>query len=244
MASPLNNSFASDASRLEGRVRRRMRAKGRVAALLQKEPFPDGIGYNPITVNTLRSNPVGGSGWVTISQPDGTSNNCQPDPGIVSPALSTQPYQIEEQMLRSNTICLTDIQVGYLFEEQVKNNRENFTDSIVDVWEDRSKYWFQYYSGSKIINNASQTESNGTTFPNVPATYMASQDQLDPLWQRIIQDGGGEEAYAMSNGAACIPAIMSMEAQRPIRPGSLLHHRPGLYRYAGDCESRLPDRWL
>ena len=219
-ATALALEFAYDSTRLEGRVRQLLRAQGRMAALVKKEQFPDGIGFNPITVNTLRSNATGGSGWVTVSQPDGTTNNCQPDPSTVSPALLTQPYTIEQQITRSANICLTDVQFGYLFEEQVKNIRENFSLGIKDTWEDRSKYWFQYYSGSKIINNAAQTESNGTTFPNVAATYMASQEQLDPLWQRIIQDGGGEEPYAMSNGAACIPAIMSPEAHRNIIKGS------------------------
>jgi len=216
----LSQEFAYDASRLEGRVRRLMRAKGRVAALIQKENFPLGIGFNPVTVNTLRSNPTGGDGWVTVTQPDGGNNNCTPEPSVVSPALSTEAYSIEQNMTKSDTICLTDAQFGYLFEEQVKNIRANFSDTIVDTWEDRSKYWFQYYAGTKIINNTAQTEGNSSTFPNVPAEYMASQDQLDPLWDRIMQDGGGEEPYAMSNGAALITAIMSPEAHRQIIKGS------------------------
>lgn len=218
--SNLNNIFSADTTRLQGRVYQLLRAKGRVAALIKKENFPDGIGYNPITVNTLRSNPVGGSGWVTVAQEDGTANNCQPDPSVVTPALSTIAYTIEQQMTKSATICLTDARFGYMFQEQVKNNRENFVATIVDTWEDRSKYWFQYWSGHKIINNVSQTEGTGTSFPNVEATGIASQEQLDPLWTRIMQDGGGEEPYAMSNGAACIPAIMSPEAHRNIIKGS------------------------
>jgi hypothetical protein len=216
----LNQTFVSDASRLQGRVYNLLRATGRVAALLKKENFPDGIGYNPVTVNTLRSNPVGGSGWVTVTQEDGSGNNCQVDPSVVSPALSTQAYTIEQQMTKSSPICLTDARFGYQFQEQVMNIRTNFVATIVDTWENRSKYWFQYYAGHKIINNASQTEGTGTSFPNVEATYIASQEQLDPLWTRIMQDGGGEEPYAYSNGAACIPAIMSPDAHRAIIKGS------------------------
>jgi len=216
----LNNIFASDTTRLNGKVYQLLRAKGRVAALIKKQNMVDGQGYNPITVNTLRSNPVGGSGWVTVAQEDGTANNCQPDPSVVTPALSTIAYTIEQQMIKSYTVCLTDARFGYMFQEQVKNNRENFVATIVDTWEDRSKYWFQYWSAHKIINNVSQTEGSGTAFPNVEATGIASQEQLDPLWTRIMQDGGGEEPYAMSNGAACIPAIMSPEAHRNIIKGS------------------------
>jgi hypothetical protein len=218
--SNLSQIFSSDTTRLQGRVYQLLRAKGRVAALIKKESFPTGIGYSPITVNTLRSNPVGGSGWVTVAQEDGTANNCQVDPSVVTPALSTISYTIEQQMTKSATICLTDARFGYMFQEQVKNNRENFVSTIVDTWEDRSKYWYQYWAAHKIINNSSQTEGSGTAFPNTAATYIASQEQLDPLWTRIMQDGGGEEPYAMSNGAACIPAIMSPEAHRNIIKGS------------------------
>ena len=218
--SNLNAEFVYDASRLEGRVRRLMRAKGRVAALMTKETFPLGIGFNPITANTLRSNPTGGAGWTTVSQPDGSGNNCMPDPSVISPALSTQPYTIEQKMIKSAPICLTDAQFGYAFQEQVKNIRGNFADAIVDQWEDRSKYWFQYYSGTKIINNSSQTEGTGTGLPATPAEYMASQDMLDPLWERIMQDGGGEEPYAMSNGAAMLTLVCSPEAHRNIIKGS------------------------
>lgn len=58
----ISQIFASDASRLEGQVYRKMRATGRVAALMEKQNFPDGIGYNPSTVSTLRSGITGGSG--------------------------------------------------------------------------------------------------------------------------------------------------------------------------------------
>jgi len=186
---------------------------------MKKENFPDGIGYNPITVNTLRSNAVGGSGWVTIAQEDGSANNCTPDPSVVSPALLTQPYVIEQQITKTYPICLTDARFGYQFEEQVKNIRQNFVATIVDLWEDRSKYWFQYYA-NKVVANQAGTTGTASTFPNVAADYIASQAILDPLWFQIMQAGGGEEPYAMSNGASIIPAIMSPEAHRNIIAGS------------------------
>lgn len=216
----LEQIFASDPSRLQGKVRQLLRAKGRVAALMKKENYPDGIGFNPVSLGTLRSNPAGGSGWVTLATPDGNSNNCTPEPSVVTPALNTLAYTIEQQITKSYPICLNDVRMSYMYAEQVMNIRNNFVGTIVDTWEDRSKYWFQYWAANKIIANTSVTSGSGTAFPNVAATYVASQEFLDPLWQQIIQDGGGEEPYAMSNGAACIPAIMSIEAHRTIIKGS------------------------
>ncbi len=215
----LNQIFAADASRLNGKIMRIGRAKGRMSQMIKKEVYPNGMGFNPVSLGTLRSNPVGGGGWVTLATPDGESNNCMPEPSVVTPALNTLAYTIEQTAIKSYPICLTDGRFGYEWEQQVANSRENFAGTIVDTWEDRTKYWYQYWSPNKIIYNTSLTTGSGTAFPNVEATYYAGQELLDPLWQQIIQNGGGEE-YGQSNGQALIPLIMSPEASREIIKGS------------------------
>lgn len=216
----LEQQFASDPSRLQGKVRRLERAKGRVSTLMKKEVLPRGMGYNLVSLGTLRSNPVGGAGWQTMATPDGSTNVCMPDPSVVTPALNTLSYAPQEYVVKTAPICSIDASMSYEYAQQVMNIRENFAGTIVDVWEDKSKEMFQYWSGQKIIFNSSVTTGTGTTFPNVAATYAASQELLDPLWEQIIQNGGWEEPYAYSNGQPLIPAIMSPEAHRTIIKGS------------------------
>ena len=211
--------FASDASRIQDKVRRLERAKGRMAALMKKMTLPRGQGFNYVSVGTLRSNPVGGAGWTNIATPDGSANNCQPDPAVVTPALNTLSYSPEQYVLKTYDICAIDGSMAYQSPEQIMNIRENFAGTIVDLWDTRSKYWYQYWSGNKIIFNSSVTTGTGTAFPNVEATYQASQELLDPIWEQIIQNGGWEEPYAYSNGQPLIPAIMSPEAHRAIIKG-------------------------
>lgn len=220
MATPLNDFFVRDSSRLMGRIYQIMRAKGRVSALMRKEELPDGMGYNYITPVVKRSNATGGAGWQALSATDGTVNNCVPNPSLVNSATTTLNYGPEQIAIHSEKICFLDARMAYMFQEQVAAKRENFAGVIVDTWEDRDKKAFFDNAGHKIVFDGSMTESTGATMPAVAPTSKITQDLLDYLWQRIIQDGGGEEPYAMSNGAALIPAVMSIDAHRTLIKGS------------------------
>lgn len=219
-ADALNNWFVQDASRLAGEVLRIQRAKGRVSALMKKGELPNGMGFNFTTPVVKRSTSSGGAGWEAVQAEDGTGNNCVPSPSILNPAITTLNYQAYQRAVFSNDICFRDARAGYNFEEQVMRQRENFVAEIVDIWEDRDKYAFSLNAGHKIVFDGSLTESTSSSMPAVEPTYQINQDLLDVLYNRVVQDGGGLEPYAVSNGGPLIPAVMSMEAHRTIIKGS------------------------
>lgn len=220
MSAPaLDQYFISDASRIEGKVNQIQRVHGRVSALMKKEVLPDGIGFNFSTVVVNRSIGTGG-GWVDVSAPDGSGNNCVPTPTIVNPSMSNLTYTAVQTYVKSNPICFQDYRRAYNWPEQIKAIRENFVENIVDIWENEDKLLFFTNAGHKIVFDASLTETtNGTTMPATVATSTINQNLLDRLYTRIIQDGGGREAYAMKSGAPIITAIMSEEAHRTIIKG-------------------------
>lgn len=218
-ADPLDNWFVQDASRLAGEVFRIQRAKGRVSALMQKGPLPDGMGFNFVTPIVKRSNPTGGVTWYDVAQENGTTNNCVPNASVLSPATTTLSYSAVQARIVSNDICFEDARMGYNFMEQVAAQRENFVGVVVDTWEDRDKLAFFTNAGHKIVFDGSLTESNSSTMPLVAPSYQINQALLDVLYNRIIQDGGGMEPYAMANGVPLITAVMSMEANRTLIRG-------------------------
>lgn len=219
MADPLDQYFISDASRIQGKIEKIMRARGRVSALMKKEVLPDGIGFNFSTVVVKRSNGVGGS-WQAVSTPDGTGNNCVPTPTVVSPAMTQLTYSAYQTRLDSADICFTDLRAAYDAKDQLAGIHDNFEGNIVDTWENQDKALFFQNAGHKIVFNASLTETtNGTTMPAVVATSTINQGLLDVLYNRIVQDGGDMESYAKQQGAPIIPAILSMEAHRTIIKG-------------------------
>jgi len=220
MATPLDNYFEQDASRLQGKIYEIMRNEGRVSALMEKGELPDGMGFNFNSVVYQRSTGIGGNGWTAVVQEDGSVNNCVPSASVVSPASTLLSYTAEANMIKSAPICFEDARRGYMFEDQVKAIQDNLVAEVTDTWEDKDKEKYFLNSGHKIVYNQSLTETtNGTTMPATPATSILTQSLLDMLYVRIIQDGGGKEAYAKRNGAPLITAIMSMERSRDVIKG-------------------------
>jgi len=214
---PLDNYFVQDQSRLEGMIYQQQRVKGRVSALIRKGVLPEGMGYNYQTLVWQRSLPTGGSTWVDVSQENGTANNCVPNPQDLLPASTQYSWGAQLQMIWSNRICFEDLRRAWDAKDQLAKLYKNFVDQVVDEWENKDKERFFYFSGHKMIANTSLTENvNSTQMPLTPPTTRPIQTVLDIVYNRIIDDGGGEQSYAQANGAPQLTAIMSMEAHRDI----------------------------
>lgn len=211
--------FVQDASRIQGDVYNIMRVRGRVSALIKKDTLPQGMGFNFSTPVTQRSQRTGGSGWVAVQPEEGDGNNCAPTPGTTKSAIDLLTWSAFQRIETSDTICLTDAFSAYGFRDQVANKRKQFIDTIIDLWEERDKALFIQKAGNKIIFDSSLTTSSGATLPDAEPEYKINQDLLDILYTQIIQDGGGEEAYAFKNAAPLLPLITSSEGHRTIIKG-------------------------
>ncbi len=220
-ATPLDNFFQQDSSRLEGEINELQRNTGRLSALMEKGILPDGMGYNFNSVLYQRSTPTGGAGWQDVAVENGSLNNCVPDPSIIAPASALFSYNAQAKLMRSVNICFEDARRGYLFQEQVAAIQDNIVAQVVDEWEDRDKYWYFRTAGHKIINNEALTETtNGTTMPATVPTFKANADVMQTIYTRMVQDGGKKYAYAMLDGAPLFTAIMSMERKYDIIKGN------------------------
>lgn len=214
-ATPLDNYFQRDTSRLTDEILRITRERGRVSALIQKGELPEGIGYNYSTVLYKRSGQTGGNGWVTVAAENGTANNCVPTPNTVAPASTTYAYTAEARTIKSNPICFEDLYRAYKPQEQIAAVQENFQDETVDTWEDRDKLAFFTNAAHKVIADENLTEGSASMPLTVPTTRPI-QSILDIIYMRNIQNGAGNESYAKANGAPLFPLICSMEASRNI----------------------------
>lgn len=217
MPASLNQYFASDASRIEDQIYRIRRAKGRMSALIQKGQIPEMAGYNYVQVVYKRSVGTGGTGWRTMSQEDGTNNNCINTPGTVSPAYTQLTWTAEERFEQSQTICFEDLRRAYDPRAQLSAQQDNFAEYIMDLWEERDNLAFFTNAGHKIIANSSLTENvNSTQMPLFPPSTRGIQGILDCLWERVCVDAGYEEDYPRANGGPLITAIMSQQQNRNI----------------------------
>lgn len=214
----LDNFFAADASRILEDVTNVQRVEGRVSALMRKDVLPDGNGWVYQAVQAQRSIPNGGSGWTPVVQPDGSGNNCNPEPAILNPATLIQSYGLEQKRTKSNYICLTDARRAYDWTSQVKYIRDNFVAQVVDDWEDKDTDAFIAASKHKMIFAQGLPES-GTVFPGVAATSQLTQSLLDQVYSQLILDGAGRDPYATANAKPLLSLLISDEASRGIIKG-------------------------
>ncbi len=212
-----DNYMQQDASRLYDKIYQIRRATGRVSALIEKGEIPSGQGYNYSTVIQKRSVDTGGNDWQDVLQENGTSNNCVTQPNQLDPASTTIAWNAQERAIRSNKICYEDLYRAYDGREQLSAQQDNFAANTVTVWEDKDNLSFFTNSGHKMIANASLTENvNSTQMPLTTPTTRGIQGILDILYERLMNDGAGEESYAKAGGKPLITAIMSMQQNRNI----------------------------
>lgn len=244
MADNINQMFAEDASRIQGDVNFIQRDTGRVSALMKKEALPEGMGHNFSTPVVQRSNRTGG-GWTEVVDPTGAQNNCVPTAGVTTSAIDILSWTASKRVERSDTICLDDAWAAYDFTEQVMRKREEFVNTIVDIWEDSDKAGFFTAAGHKIVFNGSLTEGTSTTMPATAATSQLTQALLDSIRSRAIRDGAGREPYAMKNGAPLLPLILSDEAQRTLLLNDASIRRDFNYAEMGKGSegSKILQRW-
>lgn len=213
--------FIQDVSRIQGDVYNINRVRGRISALITKDVLPQGQGANFSTPVTQRSTRTGGSGWVAVQPEVGGGNNCAPSPGVTKSAIDLLTWNAYQRVETSDTICLTDAFIAFNYKEQVANKRSQFIQNISDIWEEQDTVKFIENAGHKVIFDSSLTQGTGSALPGVEADYQINQNLLDLFYTQIIQDGGGEEAYAFKNAAPQLPLITSSEGHRTIIKGDV-----------------------
>lgn len=220
MSNYLDRYFQSQSGILVGQIPQTTRVRGRVSAMIRKEPLPKGQGFSWSNVIMERSISSGGAGWVAVATPDGNSNNCTPSPATLTPASNVKTYSAYQKLIRSNKICFKDAIAGYLWEQQVKGIEKNFKDEVVDNIEERDTISYIINAKHKMILNSSMSENNNsseTGWPTTAPTSRLTQDFLDQIHTDLSQDGAEEfGAVGMSRGAAVYPVMMSQEQSRNV----------------------------
>lgn len=220
MSTPLDDYFAADANRMVGDVNRYRRSKGKMSALMEKDVLPEGIGYNYSVPVSQRSAPSGGVIWSEVITPDGSQNNCVPPITDIGWAGTIKNFTAFQALLRSDRICFADASRGYMGRKQIRNIQDNFMDQVFESWDDRDKDLYFANAGHKIVNDSSYTDfTDQADYGNVQATNKLTQSALDVIYQKLENEGAGEDAYARDDGAPVYTALMSMQAHSDLLDG-------------------------
>ena len=140
----VNAYLARESNRITGDIARRGRISSPWVAMLEKDFFPDEMGYTVSRVVYQRTIPTGGAGWSPVI-PSGTGEEANPSTACKPSAATLQSRQViktaslSEYVVDSDPICISDARSGYRFRDQIREIKNNFEKNVIDLWEDRNR---------------------------------------------------------------------------------------------------------
>ena len=227
-----NAYLARESGRISGDIARRGRLSSPWVAVLEKDFFPDEMGYTLSKVVYQRTIPSGGS-WAQVI-PSGEvigenptvnpSTACKPTAATLSSRQVIKTTSLYEFVVDSDPICINDARTGYRFRDQVREIKNNFEKNVIDLWENRNRdqYVAALPDANKLVfHGAALVEGTGGDFDNVAPDSQIHQDALDAVRWKMIHDGAGEEgAYGQIDGQPIFTVFMSSEQQRALIKGN------------------------
>ena len=226
---PVNEYLARESNRITGDIARRGRISSPWVAMLEKDFFPDEMGYTVSRVVYQRTIPTGGAGWSPVI-PSGTGEEANPSTACKPSAATLQSRQViktaslSEYVVDSDPICISDARSGYRFKDQIREIKNNFEKNVIDLWEDRNRD--QYVgalpdSNKLVFNGGALIGGTGGDFDATAPDSQIHQDALDYVRWKMVHDGAGEEgAYGQIDGTPIFTVIMSSEQQRALIKGN------------------------
>ena len=229
----VNAYLARESNRITGDIARRGRISSPWVAMLEKDFFPDEMGYTVSRVVYQRTIPTGGA-WTPVI-PSGTplgegeepnpSSACKPTAALLQSRQVIKTASLSEFVVDSDPICISDARSGYRFRDQIREIKNNFEKNVIDLWEDRnrSQYVAALPDANKLVfTGGALNPGTGGDFDSSPAPdSQIHQDALDYVRWKMVHDGAGEEgAYGQIDGQPIFTVIMSSEQQRALIKGN------------------------
>lgn len=224
----VNAYLARESGRLTGDIARRGRISSPWFTMLEKDFFPDEMGFEISRVIYQRTIPSGGS-WapVAASVADGTPNPstaCNPTAALLQSRQRLKTAALAQFVMDSDPICITDARTGYRFKDQVREIKNNFEKNVIDLWEDRNRdqYVEALPDANKLVfTGGALVGGTGGDFITTAPDSQIHQDALDYVRWKMIHDGAGEEgAYGQIDGTPVFTVFMSSEQQRALIKGN------------------------
>lgn len=222
----VNAYLARESNRISGDIARRGRISSPWYTMLEKDFFPDEMGFTISKVIYQRTIPTGGS-WTTVAASTGTANPsaaCNPTAATLSSRQLIKTASLAEYVVDSDPICITDARSSFRFQEQIREIKNNFEKNVIDLWEDRNRdqYIEALPDANKLVfAGGALVGGTGGDFDATAPDSQIHQDALDYVRWKMIHDGAGEDgAYGQIDGTPVFTVFMSSEQQRALIKGN------------------------
>lgn len=155
-----------------------------------------------------------------VTQPDGTSDNCDPPTTAIKwPGITAKTLIMDAGRLITPTLCLKDLRDA--------TNAQLVLDAFVEALQEQRDYVFYRQhqarftaaAQNKVVVRTGSPQSDpvgSTSFPAVPATGTLTYNRLKYAWTQNQQQGGQTFPSAMVDGAPVYKVFIGYEARENI----------------------------
>lgn len=213
----VNDQLQNEAGRIGQMISAKLLAKSPWNRLVEQDAFPEAMGE---TINTLlyerTSIPdVGNTAWADVGLNDGSGSSCNPTPQEIEYARTLKSYNLQQAAVRSPSLCVNDIRVGWKFQEQLGEQYRILDMNTKYFWENRYRDEFLRLAGNHIVADSidplsMSTSGSGADFPLTTPDYAIEQGFLDAWYLDLVRDSA-EGAYGMVDGMDQFALICSPE---------------------------------
>ncbi len=224
MATPsfenVNDFLVTETGRIQSNMDRQSRARGyKWNSLVQRTPFPLGMGQTLSKVNYERTVPGDAFAWNQLTVNDGTGNNANVPSVQIDPASTNFSFSLYYGAINSNPMTIHDANLSLNFADQLNSTVYNLEGNVLDIWEDRKQDEYDRLCGHKVIcsGNGNAPPESGTdqAWPNTNPTSQLTVEFLDECYDRLMRDGGSDGLDTVQ-GDPCPLVILEPEAKRDI----------------------------
>jgi hypothetical protein len=219
-AEAITNQFVAENNRfLPDELIRRTFPESFWMGLTPRGQYPDGLGYDPITINTWeRTAPlVSYTQWDSLGNTgltDGLAGgNCLPPVHKITFGVSQRTMQPYRWVAETPDFCAVNMMPAWKLEKQLGAMWDEMTKFTKLLWEYKDRHEYFNMCKYKVIID-STTSSGCTTLEDETDfssyswsgktnadVYLMTSGYLDYWKRRLVLDGVGEHAAGMSDGS-------------------------------------------
>lgn len=209
-----------ESGRFSEEIRRRAFARSPWIELIQRGPFPKGMGETISLLTYERSAPVEAEpDWSGITIVDGQEGGtCLPAATKIGVASTTRNFSLKRRVLEGPDICASDLLYPFQLEKQLDSVFQILTERTIQEWEIRDRHEYFRNVKRKVVCNAAMNETNtsATTYPAYAATSRLTQGILNKYKSKLLRDGAGLTAMARTGSEPVLTLICSSDTSDSI----------------------------
>lgn len=217
----INQFFVMESGRINYDIYKRTMYSSPWISLPRKVAWPQGKGEVLSNIMWERPYVQTENPWEPMSVNDGTGNSCIPPVDLVQFSQTLRQFKLYHKAIHSPYFCVTDLLYTAARDEQMKAVEVGLSEIVRIYWINWNRDGFTRFSNKFVITPAlpHTDESDGLTFPAVPATGRLTNGVLDYFYNLLTVEQGHRHALSTQNGRPVYGLITDQNTMRFLKLG-------------------------